>query len=142
MFSCERFSQYLLGRNKITVQSDHKPLETFFKKPLFSAAKRFQRMLLRLQGYSLDVNYKQGCKIYIADFFLYRSALPLNREQNSRTNDNTSFVFVNNDHDKLCDSFENVNFSEDLAVTTKWYSIQFNSIQFNSILFAIKVLRF
>ena len=28
VFSCERFSQYLLGRNKITVQSDHKPLET------------------------------------------------------------------------------------------------------------------
>ena len=35
VFSCERFSQYLLGRNKITVESDHKPLETIFKKPLF-----------------------------------------------------------------------------------------------------------
>ena len=58
-------------------------------------------MLLRLQGYSLDVKYKQGCKMYIADF-LSRSALPLNREQNSRTNDNTSFVFVTNDHDKVC----------------------------------------
>ena len=121
VFSCERFSQYLLGRNKITVQSDHKPLETIFKKPLFSAPKRLQRMLLRLQGYSLDVKYKQGCKMYIADF-LSRSALPLNREQNSRTNDNTSFVFFTNDHDKMCDSFENVNFSEDLAVTTKRYN--------------------
>ena len=93
VFLCERFSQYLLGRNKITVQSDHKPLETIFKKPLFSAPKRLQRMLLRLQGYSLDVKYKQGCKMYIADF-LSRSALLLNREQNSRTNDNTSFGFV------------------------------------------------
>ena len=70
VFSCERFSQYLLGRNKITVQSDHKPLETIFKKPLFSAPKRLQRMLLRLQGYSLDVKYKQGCKMYIANFYL------------------------------------------------------------------------
>ena len=52
-FSCERFSQYLLGRNKIPVQSDHKPLETIFKKP-----KRLERMLLRLQGYSLNVKYK------------------------------------------------------------------------------------
>ena len=121
VFSCERFSQYLLGRNKITVQSNHKPLETIFKKPLFSAPKRLQRMLLRLQGYSLDVKYKQGCKMYIADF-LSRSVLPLNREQNSHTNDNTSFVFVTNDHDKVCDSFENVNFSEDLAVTTKRYN--------------------
>ena len=59
--------------------------------------------------------------MYIADF-LSRSALPLNREQNSRTNDNTSFVFVTNDYDKVCDSFENVNFSEDLAVTTKRYN--------------------
>ena len=75
-------------------------------------------MLLHLQGYSLDVKNKQGCKMYIADF-LSCSALPLNREQNSRTNDNTSFVFVTNDHDKVCDLFENVNFSEDLAVTTK-----------------------
>ena len=121
VFSCEGFSQYLLGRNKITVQNDHKPLETIFKKPLFSAPKRLQRMLLRLQGYSLDVKYKQGCKMYITDF-LSCSAPPLNREQNSHTNDNTSFVFVTNDHDKVCDSFENVNFSEDLAVTTKQYN--------------------
>ena len=59
--------------------------------------------------------------MYIADF-LSRSALPLNREQNSRTNDSTSFVFIKNDHDKVCDSFQNVNFSEDLAVTTKRYN--------------------
>ena len=78
-------------------------------------------MLLRLQAYSLDVKYKQGCKMYIADF-LSRSTLPLNREQNSGTNDNMSFVFVTNDHDKVCDLFENVNFSEDLAVTTKRYN--------------------
>ena len=90
-----------MGRNKITVQSDHKPLEAIFKKTIFSAPKRLQRMLFRLQGYSLDVKYKQGCKMYIADF-LSRSSLSLNREQNSRTNDNTSFVFVTNDHDKVC----------------------------------------
>ena len=27
-----------------------------------------------------------------------------------------------NDHDKVCDSFDNVNFSKDLAVTTKRYN--------------------
>ena len=41
--SCERFIQYLLGRNKNTLQSDHEPLETIFKKPLFSAPKQLQR---------------------------------------------------------------------------------------------------
>ena len=78
-------------------------------------------MLLRLQGYSLDVKCKQGCKMYIANF-LSCSALPLNRKQNSCTNDNTTLVFVTNDHDKVCDLFENVNFSEDLAVNTKRYN--------------------
>ena len=121
IFSCERFSLYLLGRNKIAAESGHKPLETIFKKPLFSTAKRLQRMLLRLQGYQLDVKYKQGYKMYIADF-LSRSALTLTRAQNNGTNDNTSFAFANNDCDVLCNSFESVNFSEDLAVTTKRYN--------------------
>ena len=40
-------------------------------------------------------------------------------EQNSRANDNTSFT---NNTDKICDSFENVNFYEDLTVTTKQYN--------------------
>ena len=75
-------------------------------------------MLLRLQGYQLNVKYKQGYKMHIADF-LSRSALPLTRAQNNGTNENTSFVFANNDYDVVCALFESVNFSEDLAVTTK-----------------------
>ena len=59
--------------------------------------------------------------MYIAEF-LFRSDLPLTREQNSHTNDNTSFVFVTNDHDKVCDWFENGHFSEDLAVIAKRYN--------------------
>ena len=78
-------------------------------------------MLLLLQGYQLNVKHKQGYKMYIADFLLSRSALPLTRAQNNGTNDNTSFVFANNDYDVVCDLFESVNFSEDLAVTTKRY---------------------
>ena len=78
-------------------------------------------MLLRLQGYQLNVKYKQGYKMYIADF-LSRSALPLTKAPNNGTNDNTSFVFANNDYDVVYDSFESVNFSEGLAVTTKRYN--------------------
>ena len=63
-------------------------------------------MLLRLQGYQLNVKYKQGYKMYIADF-LSRSALPLTRAQNNGTNDNASYLFGNNDYDVICDSFEN-----------------------------------
>ena len=78
-------------------------------------------MFLRLQGYQLNVKYKQGFKMYIADF-LSRFALSLTRAQNNGSNDNTSFVFANNDYDVVCNSFESVNFSEDLAVTTKRYN--------------------
>ena len=54
---CTRFDQYVYGR-PITVQTDHKPLESIFKKSLLSAPKRLQRMLLQLQRYSLNIVYK------------------------------------------------------------------------------------
>lgn len=68
VFACDKFDQYLHGREYITVHSDHKPLETIFKKPLLTAPKRLQRMLLRLQRYLLRVEYKQGKDLHIADF--------------------------------------------------------------------------
>lgn len=45
VFGLERFHQYTYGR-RITVESDHKPLEIIHKKPLASEPKRVQRMLL------------------------------------------------------------------------------------------------
>ena len=60
VFYCERFSQYLAGREKITVETDHKPLQSIFRKSILSAPCRLQRMLLRLQHFNLDVNYKPG----------------------------------------------------------------------------------
>ena len=70
VFACERFDQYLYERDLIRVDSDHKPL--------LSAPKRLQRMLLRLQKYHLQVHYKKGLEMYIADF-LSRAALPLEK---------------------------------------------------------------
>ena len=34
VFAWEKFDQYVYGREKVHVQSDHKPLEGIFKKPL------------------------------------------------------------------------------------------------------------
>ena len=48
-------------------QSDHKPLESIFKKPLVSAPKHLQCMLLHPQNYSLKVNYKKGKERLLAD---------------------------------------------------------------------------
>ena len=73
--ACERFDQYLFGR-EVTVETDHKPLEAILKKPLLTAPKRLQRMMMRLQNYQLKVVYKRGQEMYIADT-LSRAYLPV-----------------------------------------------------------------
>ena len=67
VFACERFNQYLVRRKQISVETDHKPNESIFKKSLLSALYRLQRMLLRLQRFNLTVKYKPGSQILFAD---------------------------------------------------------------------------
>ncbi|PFX26788.1 Retrovirus-related Pol polyprotein [Stylophora pistillata] len=71
-----KFDQFLFGKANITVQSDHKPLETIFKKPLASAPRRLQSMMLSLQRYSFRVEYHKGVSLHIADT-LSRAPLPM-----------------------------------------------------------------
>ena len=75
VFACDRFEAYVYGRELVNIQSDHKPLEPIFLKSLDSAPKRLQRMLLRLQKYSLQVKYKKGKDMHLADT-LSRAYLP------------------------------------------------------------------
>ncbi|KAL6471890.1 hypothetical protein MHYP_G00205400 [Metynnis hypsauchen] len=74
LFGMEKFHQYTYGR-KVEVQSDHKPLETIMRKPLFNAPKRLQRMLLRLQKYDISVTYVPGRLMHVGDT-LSRAYLP------------------------------------------------------------------
>jgi len=74
VFACEKFAQYIYGRLTV-VQSDHKPLETIFKKQISATTPRLQRMLLRLMKYSLRIEYVPGSKMFIADT-LSRAYLP------------------------------------------------------------------
>ena len=67
VFACEKFNHYIYARKNVAVESDHKPLETIFKKPIHSSPKRVQRMRLRLQNYDLKVEYKRGTLLYLAD---------------------------------------------------------------------------
>jgi len=68
VFGCERFNMYTHGA-EVEVNSDHKPLENNFKKPLFKVPPRLQRMRLRLQKYDIKVRYVPGIAkfLYIAD---------------------------------------------------------------------------
>lgn len=74
VFGCERFHEYVYGQPCVVVESDHKPLEMIFRKPLHQAPMRLQKMLLKLQKYQLQVTYKPGSELYIADT-LSRAAL-------------------------------------------------------------------
>lgn len=65
-FGCHKMHQYTYGR-KVHVETDHRPLESLFKKPLYKVPARLQRMMLAVQGYNLHVNYKPGKLLFIAD---------------------------------------------------------------------------
>ena len=77
-FGCTRFHQFVYGRN-VTVESDHKPLQSIFRKPLMLAPPRLQRILLTLQRYDLNVMYKPGKEMFLADH-LSRAYLPESTE--------------------------------------------------------------
>lgn len=49
------------------INSDHKPLESIFKKELSSATPRIQRMRLKLLRYNVTIKYKPGKYLFIAD---------------------------------------------------------------------------
>lgn len=66
VFGCEKFHHYVYGKNVI-VQSDHKPLESIFKKPLNDTTLRLQRLRLRSQFYNITLCYKPGKELLLAD---------------------------------------------------------------------------
>ena len=75
VFACNRFEEYIFGRDMVTIETDHKPLENIALKPLHSAPKRLQRMLMKTQKYNLRINYKKGKEMSLADT-LSRAYLP------------------------------------------------------------------
>ena len=66
-WACDKFDQYLYGRDKVTVETDHEPLKPVLQKAIHKSPKRLQRMRLALQKYNLEVQYKKGSLMYIAD---------------------------------------------------------------------------
>lgn len=76
VFGFERFHQYISGQQQVLVQSDHKPLEIIMKTPLASAPPRLQRMLLRLQKYSIKVEHIPSKQIPVADTLSKKSLPP------------------------------------------------------------------
>ena len=66
VWGAQKFHTYVYGR-RVIVETDHKPLESIFRKPLNDAPPRLQRMLLKLTKYDLDVRYVPGKQQVISD---------------------------------------------------------------------------
>ena len=71
VYGCHKFHHFIYGRH-VVVESDHKPLQAIFSKPLLTAPMRLQRLLLAVQKYDLTVQYKPGkndvCRRYLKPF--------------------------------------------------------------------------
>ena len=65
-YGLQRFEYYLLGRTTI-VETDHSPLEQIFKKSIAEALSRLQRLLLKCSKFDVQVRYKPGKAIPVAD---------------------------------------------------------------------------
>lgn len=59
-FGCRKFHNLLFGRT-VEVETDHKPLEMAFKKPLHATPQRLQRRRLQVQLYDLKVSGSRVC---------------------------------------------------------------------------------
>ena len=66
VFAVKKFHHYLYGR-RFKVFTDHQPLISIFKKSLFKTPQRLQKMLLKLQTYNIEILYKKGKLMFMAD---------------------------------------------------------------------------
>jgi len=100
---CEKFEQYIYGL-KTRVETDHKPLVSITNKPIHRTPKRLQRMLLRLQKYDIELVYKKGKEMYIADAL--SRAYPKGSEP------------MTEPQSEFCHQIEEVSLSEHLPIST------------------------
>ena len=64
----EKFYRYIYSKKSV-VETDHKRLESIWKKSIASASPRLQRLLLRMSKYNVDVVYIPGETNVVAEAF-------------------------------------------------------------------------
>ena len=66
VFGLERLHHYTFGK-PITIETDHQPLTSIWKKTIATSSPRLQRLLLRLTQYDVHIEYLRGKENVIAD---------------------------------------------------------------------------
>ncbi|XP_062542356.1 uncharacterized protein K02A2.6-like [Armigeres subalbatus] len=82
-FACSKFHQYIYGK-KLTIETDHKPLESIFRKPLDRAPPRLRRIILEVAQYDPTVVYVKGANIPIPDILSRDVANSLSTNDNEQ----------------------------------------------------------
>ena len=85
VFAFKRLNHYTFGRT-ITVQSDHQPLQSIWKKSIVSASRRLQRLLLRLAHYDNNIEFLCGKENVIADVLSRVCPLQSNNSKTKESN--------------------------------------------------------
>ena len=91
LFGLEKFEYYLLGR-EVLVETDHSPLEQIFKKNLADVPSRLQRFILRCLKFDIQVQYKPGRSIPVADAL---SKVCFKPSTGKSTNETSEVHFIN-----------------------------------------------
>ncbi len=60
VWATNQLDQYIIGREIVLIESDHQPLKAIFAKPIERSPNRLRRVLIALQNYTLDIQYKKG----------------------------------------------------------------------------------
>lgn len=144
VFGCERFHMYSYGK-PFVVESDHKPLEAIFQKPLYSCPPRLQRMMLRLQRYSVSLRYIPGKYMTVSDA-LSRAPLKNQHDMDYFSKELESYVLAIVKNLPVCDDTltrlkEETKKDEELQAVMGWLAEGCPDNNFNSFVEKYKFLR-
>ncbi|XP_075724095.1 uncharacterized protein LOC142766130 [Rhipicephalus microplus] len=95
---CEKLHDYIFGQSEVTVETDHRPLVPIFSKPLHQCPLRLQRMRLTLQRYAINLLYKPGKELFLADALSRFPSKALLSEQTERFNVNVIALVPASEH--------------------------------------------
>lgn len=66
VFGCMKFHKLIYGKDDVTIESDHKPLESITRGHIYAATLRTQWMLLKLQPNTFKLVHGNGQSIRLA----------------------------------------------------------------------------
>ena len=66
VFGCKKYSEFIYGQ-KVTVETDHKPLQSIYKKGIHEMPARLQNFMFQLQKYDIEIVFKPGKTMFLSD---------------------------------------------------------------------------